>query len=375
MPTTARLYRRSELEASDCLHRYKAIWIDGVDDSSDYSLRGVGFHRVKHQYIQMLRESGLTHDEELSRKAFVVGVGLAKTPTHLLPELRQLWEFHAERWELPLDRFVAAEEKQQADGIGFAPDLVLAHPERNELEIVDDKTTFAPLTEVQAHQDFQARLYTRKAKAVWPGFSSYRFTFAWVRYGSLTSAVFTHEELDRIDLEITAALARIEQAKIDEAEGESNAWPAQAGPSCSFCTLECPLVDHPAVLPKRLEGLTQAQRAGALVLAGDRMLKTVRKALKAYCSAYGPLSINGVVFDNRPILERTYPVDVVLKVLQARSLGGAFEEHGLTLSHSALSKLLKRFPQLEEDLAPYEQTKTTYRFSAKKPGQEEHDEE
>ena len=40
-----KVYRRSELEAveSGCLHRYRKIWIDKVDDSSDPAL--IGFTR------------------------------------------------------------------------------------------------------------------------------------------------------------------------------------------------------------------------------------------------------------------------------------------------------------------------------------------
>ena len=37
------VYRRSELEGADCLHRYRKVWIEGVDDNSDYAMRGQAF--------------------------------------------------------------------------------------------------------------------------------------------------------------------------------------------------------------------------------------------------------------------------------------------------------------------------------------------
>jgi hypothetical protein len=49
---------------------------------------------------------------------------------------------------------------------------------------------------------------------------------------------------------------------------------------------------------------------------------------------------------------------------------GAFEDAAareLTISHSALAKLFKAYPGLEDDLKGVVQSKTTFRFSAKQP--------
>lgn len=359
------MYRRSELEAVDqgCLARYKAIYIDGIDDVSVHALRGIAYHKVKHKYVLALIENQVPQDFELAKEAFRSGIAAAQTPSHLIPEVRQLWDFCAEKFELPLERFVAAEEKQTSGALVFTPDLVLAHPDRNELEIIDDKTWWHSLTEVEAKLSFQSRYYIRHAMARWPNFASYRFTFAFVRFNRFVSVVFTPDELDQLDREVEASIATIEEAK------RINHWPAVAGPACTYCELRCPLVDQAITMPKRLEKMEQAVQLGEWVLAAEQMLKSAKKALKQYSSGSGPVNVNGVEWANRPVLNRAYPIEQVLAVLRDRNILGVFEgEEGLTLSHSALSKLMKKFPQLEKDLAAFVRQKTTWRFSARKPG-------
>ena len=395
------IYRRSELEGADCLYRYDQIWRKGVDDSSDYALRGQAFAAIKHTYIERLVANGLTQDEEESRAAFTQGIAESRCPDRLIAEVRDLWDRHAERFELRLDRFVAAEEKRlpiictacrkdwyvaevvaagkvcpscgstalELRPFGFTPDLVLAHPEGNILEIVDDKTFYVALTEAQAKASFQGRFYTRFGMDRWPGFTTYRFTFNFVRLGKQVSVDYTQTDLDRLDREVAAAVAKIEHAV------QEDYWPATAGPSCSYCELDCPIRKQPAIVPKGALTPSQRQILGQWCVAAEQMLKVAKKALKADCALNGANDVGGVVWDNRPVIQRTYPIGSVLSILQSRNIAGAMEEEGLTISQSALAKLLKRFPVLEEDLLPYQQTKTSYRFSARKPGVGDEDDE
>ncbi len=388
------IYRRSELEGADCLHRYRAIWIDGVDDSSDYAMRGQAFAAIKHRYLQKLVALGLSADDEESQAAFTEGIAESRCPDRLIPEVRELWDRHAEHFELRLDLFVAAEQKQlpvvclacrkdwyvadirvtknacpscgsaklEMRPFSFTPDLVLAHPESNTLEIIDDKTFFIALTEAQAQASFQGRFYTRYGMARWPGFANYRFTFNFVRLGKQVSVDYTPTDLAKLEREVEASVAKIEQARVDDY------WPATAGPSCTYCELKCPLADNPAIVPKRFTLPEQAAIVANWVLAASRQVSVAKKTLKAYAAANGGINVRGVVFDNWPVLERKYPIKAVLETLRDRNLMGAFDGEEFTLSHSALSKLFKQFPQLEQDLLPYLQSKTTYRFSAKKPG-------
>lgn len=369
MTQSLRIYRRSELEAikpstdsSGCLYRYDKIWNQGYDDTSDPALVGIAFHAINHAYMLKLLDAKLGQDEELAHEAFVEGIATAQTPSRLVPDVRNVWDWHAESFELALERFVAAEERGQTGDTGFTPDLVLAHPERNSIEVLDFKSGWhPPLTEAELKGLFQARFYSRYAQERWPHFSSYEFTLVAVRFRKAVTVSYTPAELDQVELEVRAAIATIQEAN------KTGQWPATAGPSCHFCELACPLVDQAVTLPKRLTP-QQYQQLGAWLLVAEKQLKSAKKLMKASCAAYGPLEVNGVVWDNRPSVSRAYPIGPLLDVLQLRGVMGAFEaDQGYTLSHSALSKLFKQFPDLEKDLASVVQSKTSYRFSAKQP--------
>src|SRR5262245_28318375 len=101
MTQALQVYRRSELEAlaDGCLHRYKALWLDGIDDSSDISLLGQAFAKVKHCYIVRLVDCGLPSDAEEANAAFVEGIAMAQLPARLIPELREVWTFHTGKFE------------------------------------------------------------------------------------------------------------------------------------------------------------------------------------------------------------------------------------------------------------------------------------
>lgn len=348
--------------ASSCLYRYNKIWLENAPDQSDYALRGIGFHACAHRYILRLVDAQLPSDAEEAKAAFVEGIAAALTPGHLVPEVRAIFTRWAENFQLDLGAFVAAEEHQIGKNQHtFTPDLVYAQP--TGLTILDFKTYWAQLTEAQIRNDFQARWYVFNAMRIWPNFPTYTFVHSYVRFGTQVAVTFSRDEFATFAEEVEAMAAAIQEAEA------RNEWPATAGPECSFCELRCPLMEHPAVVPKRFALPQQAETIAGWVLAAEQHVKIAKKALKAYCAAHGPIDVHGVEFANRPVQQRTYPIGDVLAILKARNVMGAFDgEQGLTISHSALTKLFKQFPQLEEDLLPYQQAKTTYRFSARKPG-------
>jgi len=371
MPTTLPMLRRSAVEAaSNCLYRYQKIWEEGVIDESDYSLRGTAFHACANRYIMLLVSEKVPQDAELAARAFQEGIAsVARFPVRLVQEVRQLFDFWSEAFELELDYFLTSEERQERSGRTFTPDLVLGRPDC--LEIFDWKTYFVALSEAQAKADFQAKWYTRNAMIEWPGFPAYRFTFAFVRLRKYVSVTFTPDDLAVLDRDIEAVQGLIETAQ------RSGEWPATPGPACAYCELQCPAVDNDLLLPKRIVGISQAQAIGSFILAGEQQLKAAKKALKTYCSANGSVDIKGVVFDNRPTLSQAYPIDKVIELFHLRGILGAFEDaeaQGLTISHSALKRAFKLYPKLEEELASVAKVKTGYRFSAKKPGGDEDEE-
>lgn len=373
---TLQIYRRSELEAiSDgCLHRYKSLWIDGVDDSSDISLIGVAFAKIKHLYVMRLVDRNLAQDAEEAHAAFIEGVAITQLPARLIPETRDLWEFHASKFALAVERFIAAEERGVGGEVAFAPDLVLAHPETNTLEIVDDKSGWhPPLTESELKTNFQARVYSRYGRQRWPNFSTYAFTLDAVRFRKRTTVEFTQAELDAVDTEIAGAIATIELAKV------ANAWPAIPGPSCRFCTLKCPVADNKLTLPKRLS-LELRQPVAEWVLVAEKELRQIKKVLKESVKAYGPISVNGVVWNNWQSVSRSYPIEAVQAAfaklnIDKTALEMIIPNGELTLSGSALSKIAKAYPDLMPMLQMSERQKTSYRFSARKPGEDEEDDD
>ena len=357
--TTLPVLRRSAVQAAkSCLYRYRKIWVDGVPDESDYARVGIGFHATAHAYVMRLVAANLPADDEEARLAFPEGIAKVHTPARLVPEVQYIHRWWAEKFQLNLKAFLASEERQEESG--YAPDLVYAHP--NELEQVDWKTFWTMLTEEQLRQDFQARWYSFMAMRIWPNFQSYRFTHSYVRLGRLTSVVFQPHELATFGDEVAAVAASIAAAE------EHDEWPATPGPDCDYCTLQCPVMDRPELIPARLLTREQAMKAAELSRAGKQLVKQVDKALKGWCAVNGPLELNGLVYDNRPSEQRWYPADKVIKVLHERNIAGGFDQEGLTISHSALSKLFKRFEGLEDALAPFLQQKTVYRFGPKKPG-------
>ena len=235
----------------------------------------------------------------------------------------------------------------------------------------DFKTFWHPLTEVQIRQDFQARWYIYNAMRIWPNFPKYVFTHVYVRYGTQVRVEFTPADFQAFEDEIGAIEATIIEA------AARNEWPATAGKECAFCTLTCPLVDQPALIPQRVKA-SQAVMVGSWILAADRQVKLAKKALKAYCAAFGAVNVGGVEFDNRPVLQRTYPVDRVVAALTAAGVdkdAATLGTGSLTVSYSALAKLFKSYPALEQALQPFQAKSTSYRFGAKQPEVKDGDED
>src|SRR5262245_12626019 len=121
---TLPVMRRSAIQAaSNCLFRYDAIWRQGTPDNSDPALVGIAYHACVHSYIQRLVAANLPADYEEARAAFTEGIGRAQPPARLVPEVRDIYKWWAEHFQLDIKNFLAAEERQDAGG--FAPDLVL----------------------------------------------------------------------------------------------------------------------------------------------------------------------------------------------------------------------------------------------------------
>jgi hypothetical protein len=368
MASTLTVYRRSELESigQGCLHRHRAIWIDGVEENSDLAMIGTGLHRVHHRYVLALVEAQTPQDMDLAREAFTEGIGVSQTPARLIPEMRKLWDWYAEGFDLQLDQYVTSEEREEVGGVSWTPDLVLARAD--ELEIIDLKFGWTPpATEDELRSNFQARIYSFYAMQRWANFRQYRFTISAARFQKIISVVFKPSDLDNVEREVAALVAVVEEAK------RTNHWPAVAGPSCRFCELCCPL-ELPAIAPKRFLTAPEAERAGQLIRAGEQQIKLAKQALKGYVASHGPVPCNGLVWDNRPTNTTNYPIQAVLDLLTKRGVAGAFDYEAnpkMTISASSLKPVFKAYPELRADLASVAIDKTGYRFSCAKPGSDD----
>jgi hypothetical protein len=364
--------RRSAVEAAgQCLFRYNKLYNEGVPEQNDPALRGIAFHACAHRYILRLVDKRLVNDAEEAREAFAEGIAaIADFPARLVVEVRTLFDRWAEKFDLDVDAYLTSEEHAERSEQTFTPDLVYLRP--TGLQIVDFKTYWVGLTEAQARADWQTRWYIRNAMIEWPNCGSYTFTYSFVRLNSSLSVTFQPHELDDLQREIEAVQGRILESH------RTGMWAATPGPACSYCNLKCPAVDNLPIVPKRLDGPLALQVAEKL-LAAEQLIKLAKKALKGYCAENGPVTVNGIEWANRPTVSRSIPVDAILDAFKKLKIDRQAAEvlaagGDLTISASALGKIQRLYPELENLLAPHVREKTGYRFSARKPGDDEEEE-
>lgn len=356
--TTAVVHRRSALEAFQCPRRYKAIYVDGTSEESGPARRGSAFHAAAHRYITELRRTQQTEDFELAAACLKAALIDTITPTHLVPEVTDLFWRWAETFVLNLDALLVTEEKQTSDeGYSWTPDLVYAFDDL--IEIKDWKTHWKPFTDEQARREFQARWYLWQARRLWPGFQRYRIVFVFVRWGVEVGAEFDQADIDQVEPQVEAIVGAIARAQ------ETDDWPAVPGQSCSYCTLTCPIVDHPERVPVRLQTAEQAERAALFMLAASRWTAIVGEALQGYCTTHGPIVVNGMEFAHRPAPTTQFPIAPVMRVLDDQGITPDF-----TVSKSTLRRYLKtkRFAHLRDAIEALARVKPGSRFSARKAG-------
>lgn len=300
--------RRSAVEAFGCPSRYERIYVQGVDDTGDESVRGRAFHAAALVYIYRLAAAQVASDHDEASAAFGQGIAITGLPDHLMHEVERLFFRWAERFELDLAAFLSAEELQRSGRRIFRPDLVYCRA--GELEIWDFKTYYRGLTEAQARRELQLRWYLVEAVKAWPGFSTYRFTYEFVRLNYRVSLSFTPEQIATFEPGVQAAIDAVERA---EATGE---YPALPGSHCALCRLTCPVVDNPERLPVRFLTQDDANQAAGLILATEQRLRVLRKSLAGWCNQTGPLVLNGQAFAHRMATTERYPIDVVLDLLK-----------------------------------------------------------
>lgn len=350
--------RRSALETSSCGHRYKAIYVDGLNDDSDYSRRGVAFHAIKKCYIKRLAAAKDEMDESEAIAAFEEGIRETVCPPHLVPELRDLWDRHVQHFSLDLEAYIDTEAlRVRFDApvpYQYVPDLEYAHFHENTLEVIDFKTYYVGFTERHARELLQTRMYIWGAMQEHPGFQTYRMTYNFVRLNQFTSVTFDKDDFAMLDREIRA----MDAAR--RARHAANDWTAVPGEVCGFCQLACPVMDDPRRSLLRVKDASDfANVAGGLIVR-EQTDKAVAKALKQFVALHGPQDVSGEIFDFRTQVERKYPGAAVVDFIRGKGLEPVF-----TVSASALKTMFKSILGLEEGLGPMEMRKDKPRFGHK----------
>ena len=370
--------RRSALESFDgCPYRYNVLYnlchcshgyrdhldeclVDACDckkfrpleDRGDESQRGIAFHEAAFRYIDRLAKAQLTADHEEASLAFQEGIALTQLPFHLVDEVGRLWRRFTEWFELDLDAYLAAEERQESARFTWIPDLVYVRPQG--IEIIDWKTYYKGLTRDQALKEFQLKFYLVHALDLWPNFPTYTFTFNFVRLAYQVRITLTPEQIEPFRNEVEAI-----DLAMTEAERTSN-YPAIPGSHCTLCRLNCPLVDNPARLPIRLKTLAEAQDAFGQVLVLEQRLKTLKKSLAGWCYQEGPLVYRGEEYAHRGTTSRRFGIGDV------RAFAPDDQVDAITVSTTSLKHIWPRTVAIPEDLLQRADAVTRWAFRHRK---------
>ncbi len=355
-------YRRSELEAADCLFYYDKTYNQNVNPSSDQALRGTTFHRAAELYIAKLAALRETMDIDLAREAFIDAVEQTLCPAYLMPEAEMIFFRFAERFELKLDAYLHVEKQlitiRGRRRFRWKPDLVYA--EERGIVIYDWKTHYYGLTPDQARETFQARFYLLMAAEEWPNQPRYVFRFVFVRIGLVVEVVFTPDDLIEIERQVDGMVAVLNEA---DRLGE---YPARSGSHCAFCRLDCPINGKAGLMPVRVDTRDDFAMMGNEYLALAQRLEHMRKAMKTFVTTEGPQEVNGMVFYVWPTTSARYPVDRLLAIADGHNL----ELPDITVSKTELGPLTnpRKYPAVAPELEAIAMKKTSFVFEPRKKG-------
>jgi hypothetical protein len=348
-------HRRSSAETFGCPKRYRAIVIDGLDDTGDEATRGRFFHVAVKLYVLRLAAERLTSDRDEARTAFVDAAKFSPLPDHLFEQCERLFLRWAEGFELDLDAYFSAEQQLDSDDREFRPDLVYCHP--GVLEVIDWKTYYKGLTKEQAASELQLKWYLVEAKKRFPGFALYRFSFVFVRLHYTVSLDFTPEQVDEFELQIEARIAAIDKAK------DAKEFPPLPGSHCGLCRLVCDAADDRALMPKRYQSIDAALTAYGRWLVLERELKAIKAALRAFVQLEGPMVLNGQLLTYKDTESKRYPAQECLDILKRFRI-----QHQATISASGIG-VKKLAPTVTAALDAIAIRKTGYSFRHKKFGE------
>lgn len=350
--------RRSAREVfSQCRARYKGEYLDGLSSDSLVARRGSTFHKAREHYIRELWRTQQAADFELAAAALAQALIELPIPYAEEQDVRDLWARWTERFELPLQQFVAVEtDKLTAFSTVLRYDLVLV-PSPDTLLIDDAKTSYQVPSEDALEHGFQANFYLTAARLLFPGFLRYAMRFDYIRHNAQITVELTASELDVCEAAILTQDAAMALAE------STQTFPATGGAHCGYCTIDCPLVDHAAYQRSRCNSDTDAMLVADEIAALSQGIAQRREALRSYADQHGPIESSGVRWAHWPQAKTTYPAQAVIAVLdQAKT------PYALTLSLTAVKPLVtskKKYAHVAEAIKALGTTLTFTTFGAK----------
>ena len=346
---------RSALEAARCGFRYRKLYVERVKDESEISVRGTAIHACAKRYVDRLAKAQTPMDLTEAEAAFLEGCAEVGVPSQLVPEIRNVWSRHVEHFELNLEAYVSAEERRVRTEVRipyeFKPDLEYVFYHERRVEILDTKSYYVAFSDAHARELVQTRYYIWAAMQEYPGFLTYQMTYWFPRLNRYAVATFSHEEFGVLDQEIQGMEVSRRRRHLDDD------WTALPGDVCTFCHLNCPVLDDPQMGLLRVKTLDDYLRIARRQIVEKKWHAEASKALKRWSAVNGPVDVGGVVYAHRTGQTVTYPAAAVVDTMRSMNVHPLF-----FVSKSALKDHFKVQPKLEQDLEPLAITKQTNRF-------------
>lgn len=303
----------------DCLARFKAERIDGVDSSSEAAKVGTAAHRAceaisyfaaefeeevepdrEQQYAVALQaieavavELSMTPDGKAEAQKIM---RLATGPTSRLRFGRPTgWTTGVEvRWAL--DRYFRPCDPDDAKRLaGGTIDRIDWHEELGRVVVKDYKTTLGMQSKDDVIFGWQPRLYTTWARKNY-GVPAARFEYVNLRHGYAVG-----EEL-REDPAVEARVRSLRAAR--EAAVELDIWPETEGPSCDYCPIRhrCETVQASARSGRRVDPTLPPARIAARAIALAQLAADYDRTARAIVKGTGqPIELaHGVVLGMKP---------------------------------------------------------------------------
>jgi hypothetical protein len=348
----------SKLLNFSCPQRYEKLHILNLADTSDPARRGSTVHRANEVYLAALVKRGAVSDFEVADAALQQAIVDETCPAHLVPDCEYLWRNHVETFELDVNAYLEAETRKVVGPFSFKPDYVYAKP--GALEIHDLKTLYVSLTEEGAKRDFQARMYAYLARETWPHFPLYRFVFHFIRLRQVIAVDFTPDDLDKVGRQLEAHAAGIREAIA------TDTWPAAPGQQCAYCNFACAAVDDANRMPARILSQQDAEQMASDLIVLRQHVAAKLRVLQEYCGLNGAVSAAEHEWAHRPAETLSFPVEQTVDVLKQYGADMTKVSIGKTALKSFLTS--RKWANLAPLLEALAQKKATTRFSAKKLG-------